>query len=147
MGVSVPPPERQIPANATFGRLHPMDPRGLRARLAGADCTSCGAAVPADRITLLADRGDLAFVELSCTACGSQTLSVVLPAGPDPASRVLDTAGQPERRPAAGARRVSRPPLTEADVVDMHRYLGGWTGDLRSLLDGSARRSGHGSSG
>ena len=55
-----------------------MDHRGLRARLTGAGCTSCGAAVSIDRIAVLADRGDLAFVELDCPACGSRTMSLVL---------------------------------------------------------------------
>ena len=32
-----------------------MDPRGLRARLTGAGCTSCGATVPVERIVVLAD--------------------------------------------------------------------------------------------
>jgi len=51
-----------------------MDPRGLRARLTGAGCTSCGAAIPVDPIAVLADRGDLAFVERRCPACGSRIL-------------------------------------------------------------------------
>ncbi len=109
-----------------------MDPRGLRARLTGADCTSCGAVIPGDRIAVLADRGDLVFVELSCAACGSQTLSVVL------ASRKGHVAGAPE---IAG-----RPALNEADVLEMHRFLAGWDGDLRSMLDHRGRRPDAGAS-
>jgi hypothetical protein len=112
-----------------------MDHRGLRARLAGAGCTACGAAVPVDRIAVLADRGDLAFVELSCPVCGSLTLSVVIAADREPA--VLDVAAHPELGPAAEARLAGRPPLAEADVVAMRRFLATWEGDLRSLVDGS----------
>jgi hypothetical protein len=112
-----------------------MDPRGLRARLTGAGCTSCGAAIPADRIAVLADRGDFAFVELHCSACGSRTMGLLLAAGPADADPVLDTAGHPELDPATAARVASRPPLSEDDVVAMHRFLDGWAGDLRTLLD------------
>lgn len=100
-----------------------MDLRGLRERLTGAGCASCGAAIPVDRIAVLADRGDLAFVELSCPRCGSRTMGVVIAA--DPAPPVLDT----------DARLAGGPPLDDEDVRAMHRLLAGWEGDLRSLLD------------
>lgn len=112
-----------------------MDHRGLPERLTGAGCTSCGAAVPVDRIAVLADRGDLAFVELSCAACGSRTLGVVVAAGPGQAGAVLDTARHPELDPGAEARLAGRPPLAFDDVLAMRRFLATWEGDLRSLLD------------
>lgn len=102
-----------------------MDLRGLRERLTGAGCASCGAAIPVDRIAVLADRGDLAFVELTCPRCGSRTMGVVIAA--DPAPPVLDTD--------ADVRLADGPPLDEDDVRAMHRLLAGWEGDLRSLLD------------
>jgi DNA-directed RNA polymerase subunit RPC12/RpoP len=111
-----------------------MDPRGLRARLTGAGCTSCGAAIPTDRIAILADRGDFAFVELRCPACGSRTLGVVVVG--EGATPSLDTASHPELDPAAEARLAGAPALGEDDVAAMGRFLAGWTGDLRSLLDG-----------
>jgi len=112
-----------------------MDPRGLRARLTGAGCTSCGAAIPVDGIAILADRGDLAFVELRCPACGSRTLSVVV--ARDDATPRLDTAPHPELDPATEARLAGAPALDEEDVAAMGRFLAGWQGDLRSLLDGT----------
>lgn len=115
-----------------------MDHRGLRARLSGAGCTSCGAAVPEDRIDVLADRGDVAFVELTCPACGSRTLAAVVAGAGRP---VLDTALHPELDPVADARLAGRPPLDEADVAAMRAHLAAWTGDLRGLLaHGSGRR-------
>jgi len=117
-----------------------MDPRGLRTRLTGASCTACGAVVPVDRIAVLADRGDFAFVELRCH-CGSRTMGVVV-AGHDDADPVLDTAVHPELDPATLARLASRPPIGEDDLLAMHRLLDGWTGDLRSLVDGDAGSAG-----
>ena len=112
-----------------------MDARGLRASLTGAVCTSCGVPVPIDRIVVLADRGDVAFVELDCTACGSRTMGVVIAAPSDDASPVLDTAGHPELDPDTAARLASRPAVGDEDVLAMRRLLATWTGDLRSLID------------
>jgi len=115
-----------------------MDPRGLRTRLTGASCTACGTAIPVDRIVILADRGDFAFVELQCD-CGSRTMGLVL-AAPDQDAPILDTADHPELDPATAARLASRPPIGEDDLLAMHRLLAGWTGDLRTLVDGDADR-------
>src|SRR3954470_10456709 len=118
-----------------------MDPRGLGARLTGAGCTSCGAAIPVDRIAVLADRGDFAFVELDCPRCGSRTMGRVRAAatGDEP---VLDTASHPELDPASAARVASRPPVSEDDLFAVHRLLEGWSGDVRTLLgeDAGQRR-------
>ncbi len=112
-----------------------MDHRGLRKRLAGAGCTSCGAAVAGDGIDVLADRGDVAFVQLTCRDCGSRTLSLVVP---DASGPRLDTDRHPELDPATEARLAGEPALAEADVADMRRFLDGWQGDLRTLLGGGA---------
>ena len=111
-----------------------MDHRGLRARLTGAGCTSCGAAVSVDRIAILADRGDLAFIELDCAACGSRTMSLVLRDDADAEPPVLDTATDPG--PITRALIAGRPPIQDDDVTAVRRLLAGWEGDLRSLLDG-----------
>src|SRR5262245_60017324 len=105
-----------------------MDHRGLRARLAGAGCTSCGTAVSGDRIEVLADRGDVAFVELDCAACGSRTMSLVLRDATRAGDPVLDTDAHPELDPATETRLAGRPPLDEADVVAVARLLAGWQG-------------------
>jgi len=112
-----------------------MDHRGLRARLAGADCTSCGAAIVGDGIVVLADRGDVAFVQLSCRDCGSRTLSLVIG---DAAGPRVDTARHLELGPDTEARLAGSPALAEADVAEMRQFLDGWRGDLRTLLGGDA---------
>ena len=108
-----------------------MDHRGLRKRLAGADCTSCGAAIVGDGIVVLADRGDVAFVQLTCRDCGSRTLSLVVQ---DAAGPRLDTT----RHHDPDTRLAGTPALAEADVTDMRHFLDGWQGDLRTLLGGGA---------
>jgi len=116
-----------------------MDARGLRAGLEGTGCTSCGTAIPVDGIAVLADRGDVAFVELRCGACGSRTMAVVVRDGTQP---VADTASHPELDPATEARLAGAPPLGPADVAAMARFLDGWQGDLRTLLDGTGDQPG-----
>jgi hypothetical protein len=124
-----------LPSGGAWVDCIPMDHRGLRDDLAGADCTSCGAAIVGDGITVLADRGDVAFVQLTCRDCGSRTLSLVVR---DAAGPRFDTARHPELDPAMEARLAGVAALAEADVVDMRRFLAGWRGDLRSLLGGDA---------
>jgi len=110
-----------------------MDHRGLRKRLAGADCTSCGAAIIGDGIAVLADRGDVAFVQLTCRDCGSRTLSLVVK---DAAGPRRDAGRHPELDPAMEVRLAGSPSVAETDVTDMRRFLDGWQGDLRTLLGG-----------
>lgn len=116
-----------------------MDHRGLRARLAGAACTSCGAAIPGDRIDVLADRGDIAFVELSCPSCDSRTMGLVLGTDSGTQAAILDTALHPELDPASEARLAGAPPISIDDVQAMHAFLATWTGDAHSLLGGHDR--------
>jgi hypothetical protein len=91
--------------------------------------------VSIDRIAVLADRGDLAFVQLDCAACGSRTMSLVLPDDPDACSPVLDTADAGPG-PIPWARMSIRPPIEREDVVAVRHLLDGWQGDLLGLLDG-----------
>lgn len=86
-----------------------------------------------DRIVVLADRGDLAFVELDCPACGSRTMSLVLRDAADPDARILDTAADPALGPVPF---LHRPPIDEDDVLAMGRLLAAWNGDLRTLVEG-----------
>jgi hypothetical protein len=114
----------------------------LRACLEGTPCTVCGAALDPWRIRVLAEREDLAFVELPCHGCGSATLGMITAsADGDPA---LDLAAAGELRPDEAARFSGRPPLDLDDVVDMHRFLAAYGGDLRGLLDGRAAGPGSG---
>jgi hypothetical protein len=83
-------------------------------------CSVCREPVPPRRTQVLARREDLVFVELDCPACASVTLGFVL--APD--ERLL-----PEPLRLAGS-----PPVSTDDVLDMHRHLADWSGDLHSLL-------------
>jgi hypothetical protein len=103
--------------------MDPLDhlgalPDGLR-------CTVCEERVPADRLTRLAWRDDLVFLQLDCGACLSTTLGFVLGGrGDEPAEPVVPP------QPA---------PISSDDVLDMHQLLTTWRGDLAGLLARDAR--------
>jgi len=100
--------------------MDPLDHLGTR--LDGQQCTVCDAAVPADRVKLLAWREDLAFLELDCADCLSTTLGFVM----------TSQAGD-------GGHRAPAPPISSDDVLDMHQLLATWRGDLTGLLSGDER--------
>jgi hypothetical protein len=69
-----------------------MDPRDDLDSLAdGVDCAACGQFVPTDRIRVLARRDDIAFVEIHCPACRSESLGIVVAADDD-----AGTEGDPD---------------------------------------------------
>jgi hypothetical protein len=56
-----------------------MDPRDDLDSLAdGVDCAACGRFVPTDGIRVLARRDDIAFVEIHCPGCRSESLGIVI---------------------------------------------------------------------
>jgi hypothetical protein len=83
-----------------------------------AECAACGRSVPPDRIRVLARRDDIAFAELPCAGCGTVGLAIF--AGP-----AVDSAAESARW---------GPPIGPDDVLDMHLFLAGWSGDVRSLV-------------
>lgn len=109
-----------------------MDPRDLPRLLpGGASCTACGATVPAMRIRLLAERDDVAFVELVCDDCGSAALGLVTDGHHD-GIPVLDVASDPPVDASSGGGRPR--PISATDVEMIRRDLAGWRGDLVSWL-------------
>jgi hypothetical protein len=98
-----------------------MDPRDrLQPFANGVDCAVCGGLVPMDRIRVLARRDDLAFVELTCDACKSESLGIV----------VTGEAGSPDSRPTYGefeaaddARFRDAPAIGADDVLLAHELL------------------------
>ena len=84
-----------------------------------AACAACGRPVPAERIRVLARRDDLAFAELPCAGCGSVGLAIFVGPAAD----------------AGGGARTDAPAVVPDDVLDMHLFLAGWTGDARGLVE------------
>jgi hypothetical protein len=110
-----------------------MDPRDRPRPLRdGASCTACGAPVPTTEIRILAQRDDVAFVELDCPTCSSTTLALLIEPG-DGASTldVADDSADAHMRPV----RAIPGPITEQDVEALRRDLAEWDGDLVGWLE------------
>jgi hypothetical protein len=114
--------------------MHPHE--RLRALIAGRGCTACGGSLAIDRVRVLAERDDLAFVEWDCAACGSSALAMVT--GADGARHSVEDDGDGvhaghaphERRPGL----PHAPPIDESDVLAMRELLRAHRGGLRDLL-------------
>ena len=100
--------------------------------LLGAGCARCGRPYGAEGIHVLAQREEVAFVQLVCSACRVQTLALVTgvpTAGEEAATAPDGEAGAPD---ALGR---GEPHITEADVLEMRSFLADYQGDLRTLLE------------
>jgi hypothetical protein len=105
----------------------------LRTQLTSFGCAACGQPYGTGRIRLLAERDGLYFVDLACASCASQAVAIV--------TIELDEDDVPQAdagdliQIVADRGRVSGPPLTADDVLDMHELLTGFGGGTTALLD------------
>ena len=97
--------------------------RSSRPHSDGVTCTACGASVPAEWIRILANRDDLAFVELDCAGCGSRALGSCW--------RRTSQADRPCGRRRRSARSAAASPTRRRGDARAPR---GRHGDLRGLL-------------
>ena len=121
--------------------LPPMDPRDdLDSLAGGVGCAACGELVPTDRVRVLARRDDIAFVEIQCAACQSESLAIVM--GPGAAGDLVDDASTPDVPGAArdygefgpddAARFRNAGPIDSADLERVHELLA--RGGLEALV-------------
>jgi hypothetical protein len=104
-----------------------MDPRDRTPPFEdGVDCAVCGRTVPAERIRILASRDDLTFVELTCAACRSESLGMIVGGASDGSTRYG------EFLPADDARFREALPIGIDDVLMVRRLL--QLGDIEGLV-------------
>jgi hypothetical protein len=116
-----------------------MDPRdGTPPFENGVDCAVCGRNVPAERIRILASRDDLTFVELTCAACRSESLGMILGGEADRGDGTLPYG---EFLPADDDRFREALPIGVDDLLAVRELLD--SGDLDALV---GRRDGSGGS-
>jgi hypothetical protein len=125
----------------------PMDgPDWLRTQLTSFTCPACGRRYRGSRIRLLAERDGLFFVDLDCARCGSHTVAIVTVEIDDASAAITDISDLSmsveefrehlgEDLPAAAA------PVTADDVLEMHEFLAGFSGDVHGLFRDGARRT------
>jgi transcription elongation factor Elf1 len=114
-------------------------PDWLRTQLTSFTCPACGRRYRGSRIRLLAERDGLFFVDLDCSRCGSRTVAIVTVELDESEVAIIDASDielavddEPEHLgeelPAAAAL------VTADDVLEMHEFLAGFDGDMRTLL-------------
>ncbi len=106
----------------------------LRTQLTSFGCAGCGRAFRAGNIRILAQRDGLFFVDLGCTACGSEAVAVVTISVEDGETARIDpgdlaAAAHPSDEPPPGAA-----PVTDDDLLAMHDFLGSFDGDFDALF-------------
>jgi hypothetical protein len=120
-------------------RLAAVDPRDDLDSLAdGVDCAACGQFVPTDRIRVLARRDDIAFVEIHCPACRSESLGILIAS--EDGGEVEPTAVGPGWRygefgPGDEERFREALPIGPADLDTVHELLS--RGGITALVGGS----------
>ena len=115
--------------------------------LLGAGCTRCGQPYAAPGIRVLAQREEIAFVQLVCFSCQTQTLALVTgaPATEDdanePGEGILGDLPAGDRDNVPGPHRRPGPAISEADVLEMRAYLAEYEGDVSGLFESPPDRS------
>jgi len=112
----------------------------LTSELASFGCAACGQAYGQGHIRLIAQREELFFVDLSCDHCGSQAVAIVtIQIDGD---RATLEGGELVRVDEPDPDEVPDPPPVSADdVLDAHRLLDDFHGDVYQLIahfDGEA---------
>jgi hypothetical protein len=105
----------------------------LRTQLTSFGCAACGQAYEPARIRVLAEREGLFFVDLGCGHCGTQAVAIV--------TIQIDGGGGPEADMGdllplepAELGRVAGAPVSADDVLDAHRFLEDFQGDVTTLM-------------
>jgi hypothetical protein len=115
-----------------------MDPRDDLDSLAdGVDCAACGQFVPTDRIRVLARRDDIAFVEIHCPACRSESLGILIASDDDADEATAVGPGRTygEFGPGDEERFREALPIGARDLDVVHDLLA--RGGLAALVGGS----------
>jgi hypothetical protein len=92
-------------------------------------CSSCEASYEPDGVNVLGHQDELWFVTVRCSRCQTQGLiAALVREGADTAARSPAATPPDEPRPASGT------PISEDDVVDMHKFLVDFRGGIDELL-------------
>lgn len=96
------------------------------------ECAVCGHEYALDNVDVIGQRGNLWMLRVCCPRCRKQGFVAALINVHEPAAPPL------ELPPSAADRRHDGQwtPITARDVLEMHEFLAGFSGDLTSALRG-----------
>ena len=105
-----------------------MDDKFIKKLLSNMKCGTCGHPYEMTNINVLGHREDLWFLSVYCPSCNSQGLvAAVIKEGKSP--EIITELTEEERSKFTDA-----PPVGSDDVLDMHTFLGEFSGDFTSLF-------------
>ena len=108
----------------------------LRSQARRYRCAACGKSMADCDINILAQQGNRALVRVTCTSCSDENLLQI----------VFQSEGEEGEAPAAQPRRrrptleidEGRPealdPISSDELLDLHEFLAGHSGDFRGLV-------------
>ncbi|HEX9014895.1 MAG TPA: hypothetical protein VF960_02705 [Chloroflexota bacterium] len=110
----------------------------IRRLMAAVDCSACGAHYESDSVEILGHQEDLWFLSVTCRSCSTQGLvaAMVREATSEEAAAAQEVSALAREveieRPSIPPLDLS--PITSDDLLDLHRFLGGFDGDFRRLF-------------
>ena len=114
-----------------------MEADWLRTQLTSFGCAGCGRAFRASNIRILAQRDGLFFVDLGCSACGSEAVAVVTISVEDGEGTRIDPGDLPVAVDPSDAADPGAPQVSDDDLFTMHEFLAGFDGDFVGLFQRS----------
>ena len=114
-----------------------MEADWLRTQLTSFGCAGCGRAFRASNIQILAQRDGLFFVDLGCSACGSEAVAVVTISVEDGEGSRIDPGDLPTAVDPADAVDPDTTEVSDLDLFAMHEFLAGFDGDFVGLFQRS----------
>jgi hypothetical protein len=115
------------------------NPEWLRTQLTSFTCPCCGRRYRGSKISLLAERDGLFFVDLDCAGCGSRTVAIVTVELEDAEAAIADLARiDTPRLDPADAPRPGAAAVSADELLEMHEFLAGFEGSVAALLHSPA---------
>ena len=118
-----------------MGALEPDEkPEFIRYLAANIKCATCGQQYRPEDIRVMGHQDELWIMVVSCTDCGTQgIIFAMVREGEAPVAEVLSELTQEEWEKLR-----SIPQIGIDDVLDIHRLLRDFQGDMDELLEGGA---------
>lgn len=107
----------------------------LTSELARYACGACGEAYAVGQVRVIARREALYLVDLGCGRCGSQAVAIVTVEPESDAEAEVEASTGPRRVEPDDDPRSDSPPVSADDVLDVHRLMADFQGNVDGLLD------------
>jgi len=102
----------------------------IRYLVAHTQCSGCGSRYRREDVRIHEHRGEVWLASVTCSQCGLQGLVMAAIRGRESSSE--ETAADPQLEGCAPLDQIA--PISGDEILDFHRFLAGFDGDVRQLL-------------